>query len=258
MELEKIYSEIKKCVIECGEILINADRDDLNINKKEGCNNIVTKYDILIQNKLKNDLLNIIPNAGFIGEENDSIDNINNEYVFVVDPIDGTTNFSRNFKICAISVALLKNKEPFFGFCYNPYMNELYESKKGNGSFLNGKKIHVSNKKLKDGLVLCGLAPYYEELRAKSLEIQNNFILNSSDYRRMGSAVLAICDVASGRAELYFELNLKPWDFAAASLILEEAGGVITTIDGNKIDYTDSSSVLVSNNKEDYFKYIER
>lgn len=148
-------------------------------------------------------------------------------------------------------------KNLYLDYVIIPYSNELYEAKKGYGAFLNGKKIHVSNKTLKEGIVLCGCAPYYNNLREKSIELQNKFATIASDYRRFGSAVIEICSIASGKAELYFELKLMPWDYAAASLILQEAGGTIKTIDGNDIQYFDSTSILASNGIEDYYKYID-
>ncbi len=253
--MNEVYDKMKSLIIECGNILIDKV-ENIEIDVKDGNNNIVTNYDILIQNKLKNELLKLIPDSCFIGEEND-FNYKDSEYMFIVDPIDGTTNFSRNLNMSSISIALLKNNEVIIGLCYNPYSKELYEARKGMGSFLNGKKITVSDKLLKNGIALCGCSPYYDDLRKKSIEISNKLILNSSDFRRFGSAVIELCNIASGKAEVYFELKLMPWDYAAASLIVEEAGGLITTIEGDKIQFKNPSSILASNNKEDYLKYIE-
>ncbi len=252
---DEIYEKIKKIVINVGDIMLKANYDELGINQKEGNNNIVTKYDVMIQKKLKKELLNLVPNACFIGEEGDN-DDLEKEYKFIVDPIDGTMNFSRKMNLSAVSVALLKDEEPIVGICYLPYNKELYEARKNYGAFLNGKKIHVSQKKLKEGIVFCGSSPYYDDLRNKSLEILNKYSKVASDYRRFGSAVIEICSVASGKAELYVELRVMPWDHAAASLILQEAGGVITTIEGNKIKYDAPTSVVASNGTEDYLKYL--
>ena len=236
---------------------ITVQLNNLDIENKDGIGNIVTKYDKLVQEKLNKELLKIVPNASFMGEEDENKKLIDNEYLFIVDPIDGTINFSRDMKVSAISVALLKNNEPVIGVCYNPYSNEMYSAIKGKGAYLNNKSIRVSNKTLKEGIVLCGSAPYYSDLREKTIKIQNKFFKVASDYRRFGAAVLDICYIASGKAEVFFELKLMPWDFAAASLILKEAGGKITTIDGNTIQYKKPTSIFASNNKEDYFKCIK-
>ena len=258
MDSRKLLKSIKKVVYECGKIIVSADRDSLDIELKEGNNNVVTNYDKLVQDTLKEKLTKLIPGSVFFGEENnESVSDISTlENVFIVDPIDGTTNFSRGFKTSSISVCLVKNNQPVIGVCYNPYTNEMYSAIKGDGAYLNGKKIHVSTRNLKNGILLSGCSPYYDDLRKKSLEIHSRFSLVASDFRRFGSAVLEICSIASGRAEVYFELKLMPWDYAAASLILEEAGGKISTINGDTLQYNNSTSVFASNGVEDYLKYI--
>lgn len=259
MNNNELLEKIKKIVNEYGEIIVDVDRKTLDVELKEGNNNIVTNYDKLVQNILKEKLTELVPDSIFIGEENGDYTKKfeTNKYVFIVDPIDGTTNFYRNLKMSAISVALLKNGQVIIGVCYNPYLKEMYTAIKGCGAFLNNKKIHVSNKKLKDGILLAGCAPYYNDLRKKSLDIQNKLSLIASDYRRYGSAVIELCNIASGKAELYFELKLMPWDYAAASLIVQEAGGKITTINGEEIQYNYPTSIVASNMVEDYIKYIK-
>ena len=256
----ELLKEIKQIVNNCGKIMLDVQKKYLKVQKKEGNNNIVTFYDKYIQSILKEKLTELIPNSIFFGEEND--DYIRNfekdKYVFIVDPIDGTTNFSRELKMSAISIALLKNEQPILAVCYNPYMQELYTAIKGSGAFLNDERIHVSNKKLQDGILLAGCAPYYNELRKKSFDILNKLSLIASDYRRYGSAVIELCNIASGKAEVYFELKLMPWDYAAASLIIQEAGGKITTISGEKIQYKNPTSIIASNGAEDYIKYLEQ
>ena len=247
---------IKKVVIRCGKLILSADHDNLGEEYKEGNNNVVTKYDKEIENILREELLKIVPGAYFLGEESNNLYK-ENKYIFIVDPIDGTVNFSRNLNASAISVALLEDGEVVLGVCYNPYTNELYEAIKGNGAYLNGKQIHVSNKKLSEGLVFSGSAPYYDELREKSLDTLRKFAVVASDFRRCGSAVIEICAIASGKVEVYFELKLMPWDYAAASLILTEAGGCVTTINGEKLGYDKPTSILAHNNVENYLKYIE-
>ena len=248
--------EIEKIVKKIGLELKQVDINKLELEEKDGVGNIVTNYDKYVQKYLKEKLLKLFPEAGFIGEENDEKIDDFKEYVFIVDPIDGTMNFARNLSSSMISVALLKNKENYISVCYNPYLDEMYTAKKNEGAYLNGKKIHVSNKTLKNGLFLCGSAPYYEELRKKSLEIQKKLFEVSSDFRRFGSAVVELCNIASGKAEVYFELKLQPWDFAAGMLIVEEAGGQVTDIDGNKLNPFKSSSLLATNKKENYIEYM--
>ena len=254
--MEDILNKIIVLIKECGELIVNADRNDIDIENKDGIGNYVTNYDTLIQEKIKEGLAKIMPEAAFMGEEGDDNNISNKEYLFVVDPIDGTANFARDLKLSAISIGLLKNGKPFLGVCYLPYVNELYTAIKDEGAYLNGKKIHVSNKLLNDGIVYSGCAPYYEDLRSRSLSLLQSFASNAADFRRAGSAVIELCNIAAGRAEVYFELKIQPWDFCGASIIVLEAGGTLTTIDGNEIDYLHPSSVLASNGMEDYNKYI--
>ena len=135
----ELLKKIKQIVNNCGKIMLDVQKKYLEVQKKEGNNNIVTFYDKYIQSILKEKLTELIPNSIFFGEEND--DYIRNfekdKYVFIVDPIDGTTNFSRELKMSAISIALLKNEQPILAVCYNPYMQELYTAIKGSGAFLN-------------------------------------------------------------------------------------------------------------------------
>ncbi len=259
MDKRKLLESIKKIVYECGEIIVNADRDSLDIELKNGNNNVVTNYDKLVQDTLKEKLTVLIPGSVFFGEENNEyVDDVSTlENVFIVDPIDGTTNFSRGFKTSSISVAFVKSNQPVIGVCYNPYTDEMYSAIKGDGAYLNDKKIHVSNRCLRNGILLSGCSPYYDDLRRKSIEIHSKFCSVASDYRRFGSAVLEICSIASGKAEVYFELKLMPWDYAAASLILEEAGGKISTINGEALQYNNPTSILASNGVEDYLEYIK-
>lgn len=254
--MDKIIVEIENIVKVCAKQIIDIKQEKIKIDNKEGIGNIVTQYDKKIQEELKSNLLKLLPEASFIGEENDYGKIVNPGYTFIVDPIDGTTNFSRGLSLSAISVALLKDAEPYIGICYNPYTDEMFVAQKGKGSYLNGKSINVSNKKLQEGIVLTGNAPYYADMREQSLTTLKNFSMIAADFRRFGSAVIELCNIACGRAEVYFELKLQPWDFAAGMLIVEEAGGKVTQMNGKKIAFDTATSILASNNKEDYLKYL--
>ena len=254
--MDKLIYEIEDIVRNCAKQITQIKQETIEIENKEGIGNIVTQYDKKVQTELKTGLLKLLPQASFIGEENDYGEIKKSGYTFIVDPIDGTTNFSRNLSLSAISVALLKDSEPYMGICYNPYINEMFIAQRGKGAYLNGKQINVSNKKLEEGIVLTGNAPYYADMREKTLITLKNFVMVASDFRRFGSAVMDLCSIACGRAEVYFELKLQPWDLAAGSLIVEEAGGKVTQMNGEKMIFDKPTSILASNNAEDYFKYI--
>ncbi len=231
----------------CGDIMLNAERSDSMTEEKSGRANFVTVYDKLVQKTLKEKLHEIMPEAHFVGEEEDIHESIESGYAFIVDPIDGTTNFIRDYHVSAISVGLLYDGKPKFGAVYNPYLDEMFTAEKGKGAFLNGKPIKVSTNKLENSVVLFGTSPYYPELSRKSFDMAYDYFTKSLDVRRSGSAALDLCSIASGRADLYFELKLSPWDYAAGSLIITEAGGEITDIDGKPIVYDKPCSVLASN-----------
>lgn len=236
---------------ECGEIIIlNADRSKSCVDEKAGHANFVTTYDKKVQQELRKRLLQILPEAVFVGEEEDIHASVAKGYAFIVDPIDGTTNFIKNYHMSAISVGLALDGERHMGIVYNPYLNEMFTAIKGYGAHLNGEPIHVSSEPLKNGIVLFGTAPYYEELNRRSFEMAYDYFKRSLDVRRSGSAALDLCSVAAGRAEVFFELRLCPWDFAAGSLIVEEAGGKVTTAEGEPLTLQDACSLIATNGTE--------
>ena len=246
--MTNIINEISALVTDCGKIILNADRGKMAIDIKSGVADLVTEYDKKIQAQLEIGLKGILPEARFIGEEGSHDELSDDGYAFIVDPIDGTTNFVKDYHHSAISFALLKGKEAVAGIVYNPYLDEMFSAIKGQGAFLNGKKISVSAQPLDKALVLFGSAPYNKELFPKAIEILTDYFYKALDIRRSGSAALDLCSVACGRADLYFELIVSPWDFAAGKLIVEEAGGVVTTIDGEPLSFEGKTSISAKNN----------
>jgi len=242
---ESMFELIK----ECGEIIKNPDRNDINIQEKAGPANFVTSYDLLVQNKLRDGLQRLFPKAKFIGEEGQQETYTEKGEFFIVDPIDGTTNFIKDYQMSCISVAYVVDGEVDFAAIYNPYLNELFWANRGEGAYCNDKKIHVSEHDLSNGIVLFGTSPYDMDLAKKSFEMAYEYFCHALDIRRSGSAALDLCAIAAGRAELYFELILSPWDYAAGMLIVEEAGGIVTTLDGEKPAFNKRCSILARNKK---------
>ncbi len=247
IDLMDLINDICSLVKDCGKVILEADREKMAIDTKSGIADLVTEYDTKIQAQLEVGLKKILPEAKFIGEEGSSDQLTDEGYAFIVDPIDGTTNFIKDFHTSAISVALLKGKEVVAGVVYNPYLDEIFYAIKGQGAFCNGKKISVSNQPLSNALILFGSAPYDKELFPKTLEILSEYFYKALDVRRCGSAALDLCWVACGRAELYFELVVSPWDFAAGKLLVEEAGGVVTALDGSALSFEGKTSILAKN-----------
>ena len=228
-EIHTILDEIIAAAKECGQVMLQADRSNIGIKDKAGKANFVTRYDCKIQEMLQMKLAQILPAAEFFGEEEDCQIDRNAEYIFVVDPIDGTTNFIKDYHMSCISIGLLRNGKRYLGV------------------YINGNTIHVSDDSLENSIVLFGSSPYNTELAKASFELAYEYFQKCLDIRRSGSAALDLCAIASGRAEIYFELILFPWDFAAGALIVEEAGGVVTTVEGGELPCLEKSSLLARN-----------
>lgn len=255
--MDKLVKDFEEIVRECGKILVDARDKNKQSSDKAGSGNIVTIYDKKAQDFLKEHLLKALPEAVFVGEEEDDHKEVLKEgYTFIVDPIDGTYNFSKNYDQSAISVGLLKDAEPYIGVCYNPYGDEMFTAQKGCGAYLNGEPIHVSDKKLCEGVFMAGSAPYYRELRDETARVFTNLYRIANDFRRSGSAVLDICAVACGRFEAFFEVRLQPWDYTGAEIIVTEAGGYAGDMEGKKLQHDVQTSVLITNGAEDYLPYI--
>lgn len=223
-----MLEQIKTAVIEVSRIMLEAENNEIGTHAKGGHANFVTEYDSRVQKELFDRLAKILPEAKFMGEEDDASSSFADKgYLFIVDPIDGTTNFIRQNHTSCISVGLLKDGESVLGVVYNPYKKELFYAEKGKGAFCNSAAIHVSEEPLSNSILLFGTAPYYEELAKSSFDIAYHYFRKCLDLRRSGSAAIDLCDIACGRAELFFELRLSPWDYAAGSLIIQEAGGFI-------------------------------
>ncbi len=244
MLCESILTDIQKIVHECGNLILQASDIERKTRHKAGKGNFVTEYDSKIQAILKKSLMELVPDAAFLGEE-DQMDHtdISSGYAFIVDPIDGTANFMRGYHASCISVALTLDGRPAAGVVYNPYQNETFYALKGKGAYLNGKPIRASSRPLSEGLILFGTAPYQEELTKKSFEVAYKYMSHAQDLRRSGSAAIDLCMIADGRAEFFFELSLCPWDYAAGALIVEEAGGIVCDLQGNPLVYDKKQAV---------------
>lgn len=241
---DSVADQIALEVYECSRIIKEAVRSQADVDEKEGHANFVTAYDKRVQEELKKRLLALVPDAVFVGEEEDIHASISKGKAFIVDPIDGTTNFIKDYHCSCISVGMTKDGKQELGIVYNPYLEELFLAERGKGAFLNGERIRVSKQPLEKGIVLFGTSPYYEELAEKSFKMAYEYFKKAMDVRRSGSAAIDLCNIACGRAELYFELRLSPWDYAAGSLIVEEAGGKVTTVEGTPISLDEPCSVL--------------
>jgi myo-inositol-1(or 4)-monophosphatase len=232
---------------------------NFKVDTKDSISDKVTTLDVKIEVFLKHKLTSLIEGSGFLGEESDP-HALNNKYVWVVDPIDGTTNFIRDLKNSAISVALMRNNEIIKGIIYNPYSDEMFWAEQGRGAYLNGDKISVSNKPFNECILMTSLHPYHKGRAHVILDLIMEIYPLIDDTRRTGSAAIDMCLMACGRSDLCFKVILCPWDFAAAALIIEEAGGIVTSLDGG-LRYDKNIPIIAANNKENYdklYKIVEK
>ena len=238
---------ICELVRECGQFIKDADRSHLRIDSKGGRANFVTEYDKKVQERLRTGLLEVMPDAYFIGEEGAAQEFSSSGKFFIVDPIDGTTNFIKDYRESCVSVGLVVNGAAEIGVIYNPYSDEMFSARRGCGAFCNGDRLHVSPEPLERALVVFGTSPYREDLTDITFRLARDYFKKSMDVRRSGSAALDMCSVAAGRAELFFELSLSPWDYAAGALIVEEAGGLVSDVYGKDLVYDRQCSVVARN-----------
>ena len=231
----------------CGLFIKNVDRGHLHIDAKSGRANFVTEYDKQVQEMLRVGLREIMPDAHFVGEEGTTQAFAPVGKFFIVDPIDGTTNFIKDYNFSCISVALVVDGVAELGVVYNPYADEMFCARRGHGATCNGKRLHVSEEPLENGIVVFGTAPYNEELKEKTFKLAYAYSRKAIDVRRSGSAALDLCTIAAGRAELFFALRLSPWDYAAGGLIVTEAGGLVSDCAGQPLAYDRPCSVLARN-----------
>lgn len=239
-----ILDKIEKAARKAGALILNAGRPEAY--KKEGHYNFVTETDIRVQELLHAELSEILPEAVFYAEEKTN-DPLTEAYTWVVDPIDGTLNFMHHRNCSAISVALLKDRVPVAGLIYNPFCNEVFSAEKGKGARLNGQPIHVSEYPFENAMVAMGTAPYEPALLPVTMKAASAFLSQAGDLRRTGSAAVDLCDVACGRCELFFEYQLAPWDIAAGSLIVQEAGGAFVEFLEPALTFDKKVAVLASN-----------
>lgn len=216
--------------------------------KVKGKADFVTQVDLQVQHMMHEGLKSLAPNVQFMGEEKDNSEIDFEKPVWILDPVDGTTNLIHDYRNSALSLAFCDKGEAELGIIYQPYADELFLGIKGEGATLNGVPIHVSSvASLEHSLIAIGTSPYDHELADLNFEDFKQVFLRCSDIRRNGSAAMELAHVACGRTDAYFERNLKPWDFAAGALIVREAGGSFTDYEGNRVSISKNSQIIASN-----------
>lgn len=240
----KLKQVLLGCLREAGALLGKSIHKIKKIDYKSEAN-LVTHYDKMLEKMILTRIKKSFPDHAILAEE--SAPHGTSPYKWIIDPLDGTTNFAHTFPVSCVSIAVEKNGAVILGGVYDPFRDELFLGEKGAGAFLNGKKIQVSKTPdLKESLLCTGF-PYDCRSYAKTyLDIFGAFMVRTHGIRRTGSAAIDICYVACGRFDGFWELKLNAWDTAAASLICREAGGRVSNFKGSGYSIYEPEA-LVSN-----------
>jgi myo-inositol-1(or 4)-monophosphatase len=234
LELKKVCERVCEAAKAAGRFILGERKtfETTSIEYK-GRNDLVSYVDKTSEKMLVEELQRIFPGAGFITEEN-TVSDRDKEYTWIIDPLDGTTNFAHAIPCFCVSVGLVKNNKPILGVIYEMNLDECFYAWKGGGAYLNDKPIQVSEvKQLKDSLIATGFAvSEYSHLKS-TLSVFDYCIHNTHGIRRLGSAAADLAYVACGRFEAFFEFGLQPWDVAAGIIIMQEAGGKVADMKGS-------------------------
>ena len=210
------------------------NNEDLKISNKEGINNWVTDADHAAEKAIIEVIKAAYPDHFILSEEVGEMATSSNTK-WIIDPIDGTINFASGIPICCVSIGVEQNGEMILGAVYNPFINELFFAEKGMGATLNDKKISVSKKAaVLNSCLVTGFPYEYLDMENGPLEVFERFVRKGVPVRRLGSAAIDLCWVAAGRFDGFFEHSLQAWDSAAGYLIVEEAGGKVTDMNGGQ------------------------
>jgi len=233
----KNYLEVAlEAVKKAGEVL-RSNLDNVGKIEYKGEKSIVTKVDLLSEKVIKETISKHFPGHSILGEETGRDKKESSSYLWLVDPLDGTTNYAHSYPHFAVSIALQAKGELQLGVVYNPVREELFYAQEGRGAYLNGKKIRVSKiDALEESHLVTGFVYEKTNLFEENIIHFENFLRRAQSVRRDGSAALDLCYVACGRFDGFWELGLNAWDIAGGIVILEEAGGLVTDFGGRKID----------------------
>lgn len=247
MDIKDIYLKTIAVAENASKIICqNISNSNYKIDIK-GKNDFVTEIDKKTEKFIVDELQQILPEAGFIAEEKSSL-KVGKIFNWIVDPIDGTSNFIHGIFPCSVSIGLKENDEIVLGVIYEVGRSECFSAYKGGGAWLNGERIHVSEKKnLSDAFIATGFPYNRFECMDKYIDLLKYFVTHAQGVRRLGSAAVDIAYVAAGRFDVFYEYDLKPYDVAAGIIILKEAGGKIADFKGGN-DYLFGGEIVCTNN----------
>ena len=211
----------------------NADRLDRVEVERKGSNDFVTEVDRLAEQEIIQTLKRAYPSHAVIGEESGG--EADSDYVWVIDPLDGTTNFLHGFPHFAVSIALLHRGTIDVGVVYDPVRDELFTAKRGGGATLDGRRLRMAKRRgLEEAIIGTGFPFKYPEHLTAYMGMFEDVLRRSGDVRRTGSAALDLAWVAADRMDGFWEIGLNPWDIAAGTLFIREAGGIVSDLEGGE------------------------
>lgn len=248
MDLKKYKEVLNEAIDESAKILLEYLDTDFEIGRKLNYSDLVTEVDKKSEAKIIEIVHKHFPEHNVLSEEVGNL-NMLSDYVWIVDPIDGTINYAHSVPIFCISIALEIKKEVVLGMVYNPITKERFFAEKGKGAFLNDKKISVTDTgALRDALLVTGFPYGAKDNMDHCIDHFVNFVKLGLPIRRLGSAAIDICYVACGHFDGFWEVSLNAWDVAAGYLIAKEAGAVLTDFFGK--DYSIyNKQILATNGK---------
>lgn len=253
---------LKQIALDAGKIVKEGYHTHKEITHK-GVVDLVTQYDVQTENYILEELKKYFPDHTLVGEESHSQSNnerYHYEKAIYIDPIDGTTNFIHGIPYLAVSLGVWEKGEPVMAVVYNPILEELFWAAKEEGSYCNGTKLAVSpQKELQQSLIATGF-PYAKVNQGVEyrwvIKCMTNLLPHIQDIRRLGAAAIDLCYLAQGKTEAFYEIDLKPWDVAAGILIVQEAGGEVSNVCGERYNFDDKS--IVASNRNVHLQLLEK
>ncbi len=237
----------KDTAVATGAILLRGLKRKRKVSFK-GKVDLVTQVDLRAEKFITSGIKKTFPDHSILAEES-GVSDKKSSFQWIIDPIDGTTNYAHGYPAFCVSIALAVDGQMILGAIYDPGRDELFYAHRGQGSFLNKKRIHVTGeKKMLNSLLATGFPYDIAESKIDNLENFGRMYKDSRGIRRGGSAALDLCYVACGRFDGFWELKLHPWDTAAGLVIVEEAGGKVTQIDGSKYSIY-KNNIVASNSR---------
>ena len=245
--IKQIFQIANSAIEKATQIVLEAHNLP-KITEYKGKTDLVTQTDRQSEEIIISTIKNVFPNHGIIAEESGSINN-DSEYQWIIDPLDGTTNFVHGYPSFGISIGVMHHDEYICGIVKELPANLTYSAIKENGAFCDGKQIHVSDfSTLDQSLLVTGFGYEHGGKWSANIELFKQFTDITLGVRRLGAAAIDMCHVASGKVDAYWEFDIKPWDTCAGVLIIQEAGGKVTKMDGSKYSIH-NPQILATNGK---------